>query len=141
LTDLYDPNNADHVRIKRDIELGSGLPDSVTTHHCWEALQQAGFDPILERDLAATVVEVQPWYMLLMSSWNPLSQRFQFNPVGAVLTNVAIATLEFVRLAPAGTVQTQKVLQACGFALRNAGQIGIYTTMYLMVGRKPVSSQ
>jgi sterol 24-C-methyltransferase len=45
--------------------------------------------------------------------------------------------MELLCIAPAGTVKTQKVLQAGGFALRDAGQAGIFTTMYLMVGRKP----
>jgi sterol 24-C-methyltransferase len=73
----------------------------------------------------------------LQPSWNIFSQRFQFNPFGAVITNAVIYTLELIRLAPAGTVKTQKILQAGGFALRDAGAAGIFTTMYLMVGRKP----
>jgi sterol 24-C-methyltransferase len=117
MTDQYDPTNPEHLRLKEVIEEGNGLPDIVTT--------------------TATVVHVEPWMTPLMPSWNIFSQRFQFNCVGAVVTNVAIYLLELVRLAPAGTVQTQKILQAGGFALRDAGQEGIFTTMYMMVGRKP----
>jgi sterol 24-C-methyltransferase len=136
MTDKYNANNADHQRMKKDIEVGNGLPDIVDTRACLKAMQDAGFEIITESDLA-TVQNVQPWETPLMPSWNPLSQRFQFNWLGAHITNVAVYLMELLRIAPAGTVKTQKVLQAGGFALRDAGQAGIFTTMYLMVGRKP----
>ena len=136
LTDSFDPNNAEHVRMKRDIELGNGLPDVTTTTVCWKAMQAAGFEPLMEKDLALTP-NVQVWYTPLMPSWNPLSQRFQFNWFGAIITNIMIYSLELFWLAPKGTIKTQKVLQAGGFALRDAGKEGLFTAMYLMVGRKP----
>ena len=137
LTDQFDANNPDHLRMKKDIEEGNGLPDICDTATCWRALQEAGFEGLTQADLAL-VPDTQPWYTPLMPSWNPLSQRFQFNWLGAVLTNLSIWLLEKLRIAPAGTVKTQKVLQAGGFALRDAGQEGIFTAMYLMVGRKPL---
>ena len=136
MTDKYDASNPEHKRLKKDIEEGNGLPDICSTKDCLNALKAAGFEIVTESDLAC-VPNVQPWYTPLTASWNPLSQRFQFNCVGAVITNVSIWLLETIRLAPAGTVKTQKVLQAGGFALRDAGKEGIFTTMYLMVGRKP----
>lgn len=136
MTDKYDASNPEHQRLKKDIEEGNGLPDICNTNDCLNALKAAGFEIVTEADLA-TVPNVRPWYTPLTASWNPLSQRFQFNCVGAVIVNVSIWLLETIRLAPAGTVKTQKVLQAGGFALRDAGKEGIFTTMYLMVGRKP----
>jgi sterol 24-C-methyltransferase len=122
--------------------LGNGLPDIIGTADCLEAMREAGFEVLHEHD-SAELAKLEgsklmdPWETPLMPSWNPLSQRFQFNAVGGPVTNVAIYLLELLRIAPAGTVQTQKVLQAGGFALRDAGREGIFTTMYLMVGRKP----
>lgn len=152
MTDAYDPANAEHLRLKKDIEEGNGLPDICTTKDCLKAMEAAGFTIVTESDLAADVrgmsvgggggggsnSSIQPWMTPLQPSWNITSQRFQFNCVGAVLTNGAIRLLECLRLAPAGTVKTQQVLQAGGFALRDAGNAGIFTTMYLMVGRKPL---
>lgn len=139
MTELYNANDPEHVRLKKDIEEGNGLPDICSTADCLLALKNAGFEIVCESDLAVepALGIVQPWMTPLQPSWNPLSQRFQFNCVGAVITNVVIRMLELVRLAPVGTVKTQKVLQAGGFALRDAGNAGIFTTMYLMVGRKP----
>ena len=138
MTDKYDSNNPEHQRLKKDIEVGNGLPDICGTVNCLQAMKDAGFEIVTESDFAAKT-DVQPWMTPLLPSWNPLSQRFQFNPVGAVITNVAIWLLEMIRFAPAGTVKTQKILQAGGFALRDAGQEGIFTTMYMMVGTKPLS--
>jgi sterol 24-C-methyltransferase len=139
MTSKYDPKNPEHARMKKDIEQGNGLPDICDTTVCLQAMIEAGFEITMEKDLAL-VPNVQPWESPLTASWNPTSQRFQFNWLGGHLTNVAIATMEFLRIAPKGTVKTQKVLQAGGFALRDAGQEGIFTTMYLMVGRKPAAA-
>jgi sterol 24-C-methyltransferase len=141
MTGAYDPRNQEHLRLKKDIEIGNGLPDIISTTECLQALKDAGFEVLHEHDVADVGVgnpDAEPWETPLMPGWNPLSQRFQFNCVGGPLTNAAILFLELVGIAPAGTVRTQKVLQAGGFALRDAGKAGIFTTMYLMVGRKPL---
>lgn len=141
LTSAYDSNDAEHARMKLDIEEGNGLPDIITTSECYKSLVSAGFEVLLEQDLAGSDHSVlqgtSSWMTPLQPSWNILSQRFQFNHVGAVVTNTVIRVLEVLRLAPAGTVQTQKILQTGGFALRDAGAAGIFTTAYLLVGRKP----
>lgn len=135
MTDKYDKTSEIHQQLKKNIELGNGLPDIIDTHGCLKAMQEAGFEIIHEKDLME-VEQVQPWQTPLLPSWNPFSQRFQFNWLGAIITNIAIATMELFWIAPKGTVETQKVLQAGGFALRDAAEEGIFTAMYLMVGRK-----
>jgi sterol 24-C-methyltransferase len=143
VTDKYDPADPEHRRIKKDIEVGDGLPDIITTHECLQAMKDAGFEILHERDVSlledssTPSSKVEPWEAPLTASWNPLSQRFQFNRVGGPLTNGAIRVLEWTGIAPAGTSHTQRVLQNAAFALREAGRTGIMTTMYLMVGRKP----
>jgi sterol 24-C-methyltransferase len=145
LEDTFDPTNSHHLRLKKDIELGNGLPNCSTTTECRNALLAAGFELVRAVDMCSPDVTthnntsyVESWETPLMPSYNPLSQRFQFNPVGAVLTNLAIRVLEGIRLAPAGTLKTQQILQAGGFALRDAAQANIFTTAYLLVGRKPM---
>ena len=44
LTDRFDPNNAKHLAIKAEIELGDGLPDIRTTRQCVQAMKDAGFE-------------------------------------------------------------------------------------------------
>lgn len=148
MTSKFDPFNPKHIQLKKDIEEGNGLPDICNTQNCLQCMKDAGFDVLYDCDLASSsdirgyegnkyYGKIQSWMTPLLPSWNLFSQRFQFNWFGAIITNVAIYTMELLYIAPAGTVKTQKVLQTGGFALRDAGTEGIFTTMYLMVGRKP----
>ena len=140
VTDKFDPNNEEHQKLKKDIEIGNGLPDLATREECLAAMEKAGFTILDEYDSCEGYEDkglAKPWMTPLLPSWNPLSQRFQFNWLGAIITNVAIRTMELVYLAPKGTVKTQKALQAGGFALRDAGLEKIFTVAYVMVGQKP----
>lgn len=163
LTDKYDGENAEHVAIKKQIEEGDGLPDIASTHHCLTALKEAGFEILEERDLVndeyggwqdpatggySLSKEAckhyrggKPWMLPLMSSWNPFLQRFQFNWFGLRLTKYSLKVMEFLRLAPAGTSRTQILLQSGGMGLARGGQLGIFTPMYLMVGRVPMNKK
>ncbi|EED90333.1 sterol 24-C-methyltransferase, partial [Thalassiosira pseudonana CCMP1335] len=135
LTDKYDPNNEEHVLIKKQIEEGDGLPDIATTHYCLTALKKAGFEILEERDC------VNDEMLPLMSSWNPFTQRFQFNWFGLRLTKYSLKIMEFLRLAPVGTSRTQILLQSGGMGLARGGELGIFTPMYLMVGRVPLDKK
>ena len=53
-------------------------------------------------------IQVIPWHRPLMPSWNPLTQRFQFNVVGLFLTTWGLRLLEFLFLAPKGTSKIQR---------------------------------
>lgn len=77
----------------------------------------------------------------LMSSWNPFTQRFQFNWFGLRLTKYSLKIMEFLRLAPVGTSRTQILLQSGGMGLARGGELGIFTPMYLMVGRVPLDKK
>jgi len=48
-----------------------------------------------------------------------------------------VRTLEFVRFAAKGTTKITEELIISGDGLVLAGRKGIFTPMYLMVGRKP----
>lgn len=75
----------------------------------------------------------------LMPSWNPLTQRFQFNWLGRRLTKFSLKILEFLRLAPEGTARTQIMLENAVVGLVRGGELGIFTPMYMMVGRVPLN--
>jgi len=161
LTDKYDPENPEHVYIKKQIEEGDGLPDIVSKQHCLKALEEAGFEILEERDLVlddyggwqdpktgeySLSKEAKehnrggkPWMLPLMPSWNPLTQRFQFNWLGRRLTKFSLKILEFLRLAPEGTARTQIMLENAVVGLVRGGELGIFTPMYMMVGRVPLN--
>mmetsp|Transcript_20113 Transcript_20113/g.64781 ORF Transcript_20113/g.64781 Transcript_20113/m.64781 type:complete len:375 (-) Transcript_20113:488-1612(-) len=140
LTDAYDAANPAHRKLKKDIEVGDGLPDLVHTSVCTEALKKAGFDVLETRD-CATDGDLgdtgEPWYTPLTPSWNPFLQpRFQMNGLMLVLLPRLLKVAELLNLVPAGTHQTQVMLQAGGIGCANGGATGAFTPMWLMVARK-----
>jgi len=120
------------------------LPDTAYTHEMDAALEAVGFDLIETRDMALemTAEELRAggrtWYHPLTPSYNVLSQRFQFTPVGMPLTTTLLKCLEFMRLAPTGTSKVQTMLQQGAIGLARGGEQGIFTPMYLCVAKKPL---
>jgi len=142
MTDAHVPGDAQHERIKKQIEEGDGLPDICHTSVCLGAMEEAGFEVIEEKDLVEeedVSPEIMPWMLPLLPSWNPFTQRFQFNWLGYRLTNMMIVLLEKLYLAPKGTIKTQRMLQEGAFGLAAGGSLKIFTPMYLMVGRVPMN--
>jgi sterol 24-C-methyltransferase len=139
MTDNYDPKNTTHQRIKKQIEEGDGLPDMVHYSVCVDALRESGFEILETRDMADDYYgkHGKPWMLPLMPSWNPCTQRFQFNWLGFRMTNAMIYMLELLWLAPKGTVKTQRMLQQAAFGLADGGVTKIFTPMYLMVAKVP----
>lgn len=135
LTDKYDGSER-HKKIKKDIEVGDGLPDLVHTSVCTRALAEAGFEIVETRDCAldGMLDGGEPWYTPLTPSYNPLKwPRFQFNPVMFYLMPKILNFLEFIRLVPQGTAKTQVMLQAGGIGCADGGTTGAFTPMWLMV--------
>jgi sterol 24-C-methyltransferase len=145
MTDGFDPNNKEHLRMKKQIEEGDGLPDICHTSVCVDAMKKAGFEMLDARDVAEEDYGLKhggkPWMLPLLPSWNPFTQRFQFNWFGQALTKYSLKVLEFMYLAPKGTSQTQIMLQKGGIGLGDGGNAKIFTPMYLMVGRVPLDKK
>jgi len=142
MTDGFDATDKNHLMIKKQIEEGDGLPDICHTSVCLEAMKKAGFEILHEEDLSAADFGAErggeAWMTPLLPSWNPLTQRFQFNWLGQFVVKYALKGLEFCYLAPRGTSETQIMLQKGGIGLGHGGKAKIFTPMYLMVGRVPL---
>ena len=141
LTDKYDGSD-EHKKLKKDIEVGDGLPDLCHTSVCTQALKDAGFEIVETRDCAVDGMldGGEPWYTPLTASWHPLKwPRFQFNPVMFALMPLILKFFELVRLVPAGTAKTQVMLQAGGVGCATGGATGSFTPMWLMVAKKPLN--
>uniref|UniRef100_A0A7N2N0A6 sterol 24-C-methyltransferase n=1 Tax=Quercus lobata TaxID=97700 RepID=A0A7N2N0A6_QUELO len=92
LTDSFDPNNQEHQKLKAEIEIGDGLPDIRLTGECLEALKQAGFEVIWEKDLA--VDSPVPWYLPFDPSHFSLSS-FHLTTVGRFITRNMLISADF----------------------------------------------
>ncbi|KAB2627531.1 cycloartenol-C-24-methyltransferase [Pyrus ussuriensis x Pyrus communis] len=138
MTDAFDPDNQEHQKIKAEIEIGDGLPDIRLTGKCLEALKQAGFEVIWEKDLA--VDSPLPWYLPLDKSRISLSS-FRLTAAGRFITRNLVKVLEYIGLAPAGSQRVQDFLEKAAVGLVEGGKKEIFTPMYFFLARKPLMEE
>ncbi len=136
LTEHFDPQNADHLRIKKDIEVGNGMPDTPTTAEVDAALRAAGFELLEGRDLASEADPEMPWYRPLQGDFFSLASLPR-TPTGRALTNLTLRVGEWLRLVPRGARDTSTILNQGADALVAGGKADIFTPMYFYLVRKP----
>ncbi len=141
MTELFDPENSEHQRIKSDIELGNGLStDIVQQREVREALSAAGFEMIEARDVAHDADPETPWYRALQSRDLSLSS-IPRTPLGRILTKLTLVVGEKLRIAPKGSVKVSNILGTAGIALVEGGVSGIMTPLYYFLARKPAGQE
>lgn len=137
MTDSYDPKNSEHLKIKAEIELGNGLPDVRTTNQCLEALKAAGFEVLMEEDLAKS--SPLPWYLPLDTTRVSITS-FRLTKMGRLLTHNLVKVLELFGLAPEGSVRVSNFLEKAADGLVAGGRMEIFTPMYFFLARKPAEA-
>ena len=135
LTEDFDPRNAEHLRIKKDIEMGNGLPDIALTLEVCDALRTAGFELLEARDLAPESHPETPWYRALQGRDLSLTS-IPRTPVGRALTNMALRIGERLRVVPGGTATVSTLLNRGADALVEGGKSGVFTPMFFFLARK-----
>ena len=104
-TPAYTPSNPDHRRIKKDIEVGDGLPDITGGQAVVDALTAAGFVVEEVRDLAPES-EV-PWYAPFAPTYTLAG--IKTTPLGIAVTHALVVVLEALWLAPKGEWERARV--------------------------------
>lgn len=138
ITDKCDLNNAEHVRIKKSIELGNGLPDLERPGDIIDSMKKAGFEIIEHYDLYAKFdsnYEI-PWYDSLEGKYWSFA-NFKHTPWGMWLTNKMVWTLETLKIAPSGTLKIHNMLVAVAKDLVAGGKTGTFSPDYFYLARKP----
>ncbi|KAG8080936.1 hypothetical protein GUJ93_ZPchr0007g4310 [Zizania palustris] len=138
ITDHYDPSNATHKKIKDEIELGNSLPNIRSTQQCIQAVKDAGFEVIWDKDLAEAQYSPVPWYLPLDPTRLSLSS-FRLTAVGRAITRTMVKVLEYVGLAPQGSERVSNFLEKAAQGLVEGGKKEIFTPMYFFLVRKPLS--
>ena len=136
LTDLFDAQNTEHLKLKADLEYGGGVPDIARPHEIDEALSAVGFEILETRDLAATAPPGIPWYQPLAGSGLSFA-NFRTSAAGRRLTHGSLWLLEKLRVVPRGTTHVSGILNLAGAAFAEAGRLGIFSPMYFILARKP----
>jgi sterol 24-C-methyltransferase len=132
----YDPDNIDHVRVKEGIEVGNGLPTLVTGDKIKEALEEAGFEVLEAYDANRGVNEANevPWYATLKGEYT--ISGFRMTPFGRFFTHCMVTTLEFLCIAPKGSVRVSALLNATAVDLVEGGEKELFTPSYFFLARK-----
>ncbi len=136
VTDKYNPNNKDHVRIKEGIEVGNGLPTLATPEHVVECLEKAGFEVIDHFDANKGLHNANEiaWYEPLNGSFSP--SGFRMTHVGRLCTHAMVWTLELLRIAPNGSTRVSALLNATAIDLCDGGKDAIFTPSYFFLAKK-----
>jgi sterol 24-C-methyltransferase len=136
LTDRFDARVPEHVRIKRDIEEGNGLPDIWSIEGTRGCFEQAGFRVLEVEDRAHYGDREVPWYHSLTG--RELSNTgIRRSTVGKAMVKVLTRTLEVARVAPRGTSEISDFLNVGADALVRGGELGIFTPMAFLLAEKP----
>jgi len=137
MTDKYDPKNHEHNEIKHGVEVGDALPPIMTTRETLQAFKDAGFEVLYEKDVVDNGPGMIPWYATLAGNYS--LNGFRMTWLGRTITHTMCRVMEFLRIAPQGTVAASQLLMNAADSLVASGVTEIFTPMYLVVGRKPVA--
>lgn len=136
LTDRFDAQNAEHLKVKGDIEEGNGLPDIWTIAGTRACFESAGFRVLDVVDRASEGSPEVPWYWSLTG--RELSNTgLRRSPVGKILVKALARTLEAAKVAPKGTSEISDFLNVGADALVLGGELGIFTPMAFFLAEKP----
>lgn len=153
LTEKYDENNPEHVLIRRKLERGLAIPEMVKMSVFAEALKEAGFEIIKQRDHGefARKLGAKPWWYIVVE--DNLSERSSLSSfvykAFMILQRVCMGSLTFTIFAvlwvleklsfvPQGTASCNRLLMD---SLREGMQGGakedIFTPMHYWLAQKP----
>lgn len=132
----FDKNNPDHLRIKEGIEVGNGLPTLAVAADIVKALEDSGFEVIEAYDANRNVHSEHeiPWYESLNGSFT--LSGFRMTRLGRICTHTLVTTLEFLGIAPKGTVRVSALLNATAIDLCDGGKREIFTPSFFFMARK-----
>lgn len=145
MTDKFDDQDIDHRRIRLQIEQGYGIAAMVKSSDAIAAVNASGLELEIHRDLALNddKLDVAPWYWPMgndlthtQTIWDSIS-LLKKNRLGAIATAYILGLLELVGLAPVGLKKTADVMGKGADALVAGGMQGLFTPMYLLIGRRP----
>ena len=143
MTPKYDPENHIHQQIRKGIELGDGIPELRTQAEALKAMKNAGFELVYSQDLADNK-DAKPWWSPLTGVWKDTSSiwdamtTFRTSKVGRYATQGLLKICETLSLCPPGTLAVAQTLEIAAVSVLAGGETGIFTPMFLMVGKKPL---
>ena len=141
LTKKYDPENANHVKIKRGIEEGDALPDIATEQQVVDAMTTAGFKVVYEEDRCKKLSPCDiPWY-------DPIEGRYlsvknlHHTEMGHKVSQGFLRMMEKIKILNSGTSEVQEFLHTAAVNLTLGGQQEIFTPSFWTLAIKEDKDQ
>ena len=136
LTDRYEPDDEDHRRILDDLLRGYGLPDLITAEECCRSMLAADFELLEARDRALEGDPETLWYSPQVAKGFSI-RALARSPIGRHVINRALGALVVLCPSARGMRRTSDILDAGADATIEGGRLGILTTLFFMLSRKP----
>ncbi|KAI8800664.1 sterol methyltransferase C-terminal-domain-containing protein [Cladochytrium replicatum] len=139
----------EHVRSRlEDMEMVvvdihvSGTKEAIAKRMIWR--KTVGFEVTEYRDLADDDIDIDgsailPWYWSLEGKFPGTTCVTSARPFGRQITDVFVASLEELRIAPHGTRKVS-LLNLAADRLVAAGELKILTPMFFYVARMPLTA-
>ena len=146
MTENYDNTNQTHREIRLGIEQGDGISNMVKIPEALAAIKAVGFELEFHEDLAERP-DRTPWYYPLAGDFSMMGTIWDFFTVarmtrwGRGAIHRFVRALEIVGVAPKGTQKTADSLALAADNLVLGGKLKLFTPMYLMVARKPLTAK
>ncbi|MDE0497875.1 MAG: class I SAM-dependent methyltransferase [Acidimicrobiaceae bacterium] len=139
LTDTFDPDNANHQEIKRELMRGIALRKIATFAEVNRALETAGFEVIEGTDYGTPENgSTTPWYQPMEARSGTRTSTLRGTPLGRRLAIASARLAESLRVLPRGTAEIAKLLDRTADAYVAGGKTGIFTPLYCFAARKPL---
>jgi sterol 24-C-methyltransferase len=141
LTDKFDPQNSEHIRMKRGIEIGNGIVNLMNSSAVLEAVKKAGFEVLNHHDEHVHCNEdpyQTPWYETFTPSLS--FSGWKHTRLGTWFTQQAVNIAEYIHLLPTGSAHVHQILIRNSRDLVESGKLGIFTPGYFFLARKPAVS-
>lgn len=137
LTDNFDENNPEHRNIRLMIMRGVGMPQMVKMSVLTEALKEAGFEILIQRDHNdfAMNLGAKPWWYLLEG--NSLSLQVIFSSMTTMLF-FAIWILEKLAMVSPGTAEAYNIIMvSLKVGMVEGAKQKLFTPMHYWLVKKP----
>ena len=138
LTDKFDPDDAGHRAVKRDLMHGIALNEIATMDEVNWSLEAAGFKVEEGTDLAVEEGNLAvPWYLPMERRYGTLGTTLKRIPLGRKAFIGASRLAEVLGVFPKGSADVVRLMDLTADAYVAGGSAGIFTPLYCFLARKP----
>ncbi|MYK33321.1 MAG: methyltransferase domain-containing protein [Boseongicola sp. SB0670_bin_30] len=138
LTDKFNPDDAGHQTVKRQLQHGIALNEIATMDEVNRALEVAGFLVEEARDVAVEEgASIVPWYRPMERRHGKLGTALSRTPLGRKAFIGASKLAEALGAFPKGSADVVRVMDRTADAYVAGGRTGIFTPLYCFLARKP----